>query len=78
MSLGSPCSNPQGYEQSAPNAATQCAQVASPGGPQNGADSPDRPAVASEAVVLRAWQLMEGCRMPWAEAYELAVWERSV
>ena len=78
MSPVSPCANPQGYEQSASNAATQCAQVASPGGPRNAADSADCPGVASDAVVERAQALMDGCRMPWAQAYELAAWEHSV
>ena len=52
MSPVSPCANPQGYEQSGCGGALQRDQVASPGGPQNGADSPDRSGVASTAFKL--------------------------
>lgn len=32
----------------------------------------------ADRVLERAQALMDGCRMPWAQAFELAVWEASV
>ncbi len=51
-------------------------------GRESRSDSGARPAQGaarpSDPVLDRAGELMERCRMPWAQAFELAVWEASV